>query len=64
MPITQSKMKEIIDRLAKELLDKDIIHDDGVVINGKSNDKNDLVVYTSHEGYNEFIKKVLTDETN
>lgn len=56
------KLKSIIEKVSKETLEKDIVFDNGVLVNGNSKDKNDLVIFTSIEGYNELNKSCLNYE--
>jgi hypothetical protein len=57
-------LKEIIERVSEKTLNLDIIGKDGVIVNGNSTNKNDIVFYTSHKGYNELMKEVLKELKN
>lgn len=51
-------VEEASAKIWHEFNGKDIIGEHGVVINGNSTDKDDLVIYTSRKGYEDLRKEI------
>lgn len=57
--MNEIELKSIIDKVSNEILDLDIITENGVIVNGNTKNNSDIVFYTSHEGYKNLMNEVF-----